>query len=49
HSDLMLTPGVGHMIHHIVPDQVMAAIDMAAKAVARPRAMEQEPQAQTFH
>jgi pimeloyl-ACP methyl ester carboxylesterase len=40
-SDLMLTPGVGHMIHHIVPDQVMAAIDMAVDAVARPRAAKQ--------
>ncbi|MEN3291364.1 MAG: hypothetical protein V7642_617 [Burkholderiales bacterium] len=49
HSDLMLTPGVGHMMHHIVPDQVMAAIDMAAKAVARPRPVEQEARPSTFH
>jgi pimeloyl-ACP methyl ester carboxylesterase len=31
HSDLLLAPGVGHMIQHVVPEQVMAAIDMAAR------------------
>jgi len=30
HSKLLLVPGVGHMIHHTVPDQVFGAIDMAA-------------------
>jgi pimeloyl-ACP methyl ester carboxylesterase len=30
HSQLVLVPGVGHMIHHVVPDQVLKAIDMAA-------------------
>lgn len=30
HSKLVLVPGVGHMIHHIVPDQVLKAIDLAA-------------------
>lgn len=29
HSKLILVPGVGHMIHHIVPDQVLKAIDLA--------------------
>ncbi|WP_334189646.1 alpha/beta fold hydrolase [Noviherbaspirillum sp.] len=31
-SDVVLTPGIGHMIHHLVPHQVMEAIDQAAKA-----------------
>jgi pimeloyl-ACP methyl ester carboxylesterase len=31
HSDLRLTPGVGHMAHHVVPHEVMAAIDSVAK------------------
>jgi pimeloyl-ACP methyl ester carboxylesterase len=31
HSKLILAPGVGHMIHHVVPDQVLKAIDMAAE------------------
>jgi pimeloyl-ACP methyl ester carboxylesterase len=32
HSDLRLPPGAGHMVHHLVPHEVMAAIDSAAKA-----------------
>ncbi len=31
-SELTLAPGVGHMVHHIVPEEVMAAIDAAATA-----------------
>lgn len=31
-SDLHLRLGVGHMIHHLVPDEVVAAIDQAAGA-----------------
>ena len=31
-SELRLVPGVGHMVHQNVPDQVMAAIDAAANA-----------------
>ena len=31
-SELTLTPGAGHMVHHIVPEEVMAAIDAAAAA-----------------
>lgn len=31
-SDLRLAPGVGHMVHHSVPRQVLAAIDAAAQA-----------------
>jgi pimeloyl-ACP methyl ester carboxylesterase len=31
-SELTLAPGVGHMVHHIVPEEVMAAIDAAAAA-----------------
>jgi pimeloyl-ACP methyl ester carboxylesterase len=30
-SELLLAPGVGHMVHHAVPEQVMTAIDMAAR------------------
>jgi pimeloyl-ACP methyl ester carboxylesterase len=26
HSELWLVPGVGHMVHHSVPDAVLAAI-----------------------
>ena len=31
-SELTLAPGAGHMVHHIVPEEVMAAIDAAAAA-----------------
>ncbi|MBC7502196.1 MAG: alpha/beta hydrolase [Herminiimonas sp.] len=31
-SDLRLAPGAGHMVHHLVPQQVMAAIDSANRA-----------------
>jgi len=31
-SELTLAPGAGHMVHHIVPEEVMAAIDAAATA-----------------
>ena len=31
-SELTLVPGAGHMVHHIVPEEVMAAIDAAAAA-----------------
>ncbi len=31
-SELTLAPGAGHMVHHIVPEEVMAAIDAAASA-----------------
>lgn len=31
-SDLRLTPGMGHMIHQLVPNDVMAVIDSMAKA-----------------
>lgn len=30
HSELVVVPGMGHMIHHLVPDAVMGAIDAAA-------------------
>jgi pimeloyl-ACP methyl ester carboxylesterase len=33
-SELHLTPGAGHMIHFMVPVQVMAAIDAAAARAA---------------
>jgi pimeloyl-ACP methyl ester carboxylesterase len=49
HSDLLLVPGIGHMIHHLVPQQVVAAIDMAAKAVAPERAAERQAAAVTLH
>jgi len=32
HSDLSVLPGMGHMIHHLAPDDVMAAIGSAATA-----------------
>ncbi len=31
-SELHLTPGAGHMIHYLVPDEVMSAIDAAEQA-----------------
>ena len=31
-SDLRITAGAGHMIHYLVPDEVMAAIDAAEEA-----------------
>lgn len=39
HSELLLVPGVGHMIHQVVPDQVMEAIDMAAAKAGVPAAL----------
>jgi pimeloyl-ACP methyl ester carboxylesterase len=32
HSDLRLAEGAGHMVHHVVPHEVMAAIDSLAEA-----------------
>jgi pimeloyl-ACP methyl ester carboxylesterase len=42
HSRLILSPGVGHMIQHTVPEQVMSAIVMAVEAAAA--AEEEAPQ-----
>jgi pimeloyl-ACP methyl ester carboxylesterase len=33
HSHLVLVPEVGHMIHQVVPDEVVKAIDMAATGI----------------
>ena len=33
-SELILVPGVGHMIHHIEPRRVLQAIDTAAREAA---------------
>ena len=33
HSILRLVPGVGHMIHYAVPEQVVAAIEEAGQLV----------------
>ena len=32
-SELILTPEAGHMIHQLVPEQVMSAIDQAGDAL----------------
>jgi signal transduction histidine kinase len=29
-SELSVLPGLGHMVHHLAPDQVIKAIDRAA-------------------
>jgi pimeloyl-ACP methyl ester carboxylesterase len=49
HSELRVTPDVGHMIHHVVPHEVMAAIDTAAKAAAPVRVVEQAGAGQGVH
>src|SRR5271166_1838438 len=33
-SEFILVPGAGHMIHHLAPDQVVAAIDRVAQLAA---------------
>src|SRR4029453_14044377 len=30
-SELIVLPGLGHMVHHLAPDQVIKAIDRAAE------------------
>jgi len=30
-SELTVLPGLGHMVHHLAPDQVIKAIDRAAE------------------
>jgi pimeloyl-ACP methyl ester carboxylesterase len=35
-SALRIVPGVGHMVHHIAPEAVLAAIDEAAGTEAEP-------------
>jgi pimeloyl-ACP methyl ester carboxylesterase len=30
-SGLMVVPGMGHMIHHLAPDQVVRAVELASK------------------
>ena len=37
HSKLFLAPGVGHMIHQLVPEQVMSAIDQGRVALTAQR------------
>ena len=34
-SEFIRVPGAGHMIHHLAPDQVVAAIDRVAQLAAR--------------
>ena len=36
-SALWVLPGLGHMLHHSVPDQVMEAIEMLSKRISRIR------------
>ena len=33
HSELVVVPGMGHMIQHLAPEEVIAAIDRAAEPV----------------
>ncbi|HJW57710.1 MAG TPA: alpha/beta hydrolase [Burkholderiaceae bacterium] len=35
-SEYRTVPGAGHMVHHLAPQQVMAAIDRAAQVAQRP-------------
>ncbi|MGZ8216829.1 alpha/beta fold hydrolase [Methylomagnum sp.] len=44
-SDLRLVPGVGHMIHHSVPRQVMEAIDAVAIPYSRGRTCDRQEDA----
>ncbi|MDB5776179.1 MAG: alpha/beta hydrolase [Herbaspirillum sp.] len=41
-SELILLPGAGHMIQHLVPQQVMSAIDKAAQPIP-PKSIVQSP------
>jgi pimeloyl-ACP methyl ester carboxylesterase len=34
-SEFIRVPGAGHMVHHLAPDQAVAAIDRAAELAAR--------------
>jgi pimeloyl-ACP methyl ester carboxylesterase len=36
-SELRVLPGIGHMVHHSAPDEVVAAIDRAMQRVPRGR------------
>jgi hypothetical protein len=44
-SDLQLVEGAGHMIHHVAPHEVMAAIDAVAKGVRNKLGDEAHPSA----
>ena len=35
-ADFRLVPGAGHMLHHVAPDELMAAIDAAAALADKP-------------
>src|SRR3954470_19375669 len=35
HSELIVVPGMGHMIHHLAPDAVLTAIDRASESARR--------------
>lgn len=35
HSNLLMEPGVGHMVHYAAPDRVMAAVDALEQAASR--------------
>lgn len=45
-SELHLAPGVGHMVHYLVPHQIMSAIDAAAEVAERGAANMSPMQAQ---
>jgi pimeloyl-ACP methyl ester carboxylesterase len=36
-SDFVALPGLGHMVHHLAPDQVIQTIDRAADSAANSR------------
>lgn len=39
-SEILVVPGLGHMLHHLAPDLVVEAVDRAAHRAARARVIE---------
>jgi pimeloyl-ACP methyl ester carboxylesterase len=48
-SEFLVAPGAGHMIQHLVPDQVMSAIDMAVKTIPPMHAVRPPASASAVH
>jgi hypothetical protein len=48
-SELIVLPGLGHMVHHLAPDQVTKAIDRAAELVGVATQSKRAPVSRSTH
>jgi pimeloyl-ACP methyl ester carboxylesterase len=48
-SELTVLPGLGHMVHHLAPDEVIKAIDRAAELAGVASAAQHSPATSHLH